>query len=56
MVNQNANYLLGLSHIAIRTLANLALQVWPHDPICKLCHIHPKTVTMFAMIVPSPRV
>ena len=23
---------------------NLALRGWPHDPICKLCRIHPETV------------
>ena len=33
-----------VAHGKIRTAENLALRGWPHDPICKLCHIHPETV------------
>ena len=31
-------------HGKILTADNLALRGWPHDPICKLCMIHPETV------------
>ena len=33
-----------VAHKKIRTAENLALRGWPHDPICKLCRIHPETV------------
>ena len=33
-----------VAHRKIRTAENLALRGWPHDPICRLCHIHPETV------------
>ena len=33
-----------MAHGKIRTADNLAIRGWPHDPICKLCHIHPETV------------
>ena len=31
-------------HGKILTADNLAIRGWPHDPICKLCRIHPETV------------
>jgi hypothetical protein len=31
-------------HGKVLTADNLALRGWPHDPICKLCHIHQETV------------
>ena len=31
-------------HGKILTADNLAVRGWPHDPICKLCRIHPETV------------
>lgn len=33
-----------VAHKKIRTADVLALRGWPHDPICKLCHIHQETV------------
>jgi hypothetical protein len=31
-------------HGKVLTADNLAIRGWPHDPICKLCRIHPETV------------
>ena len=31
-------------HGKILTTDNFAIRGWPHDPICKLCHIHPETI------------
>lgn len=32
-----------LLHSKCLTADNLAKRGWPHNPICKLCHIHPET-------------
>ena len=31
-------------HGKMLTADNLAIRGWPHDPVCKLCRIHPETV------------
>ena len=31
-------------HWKILRTDNLAIRGWPHDPICKMCHIHPESV------------